>query len=211
MRTLGYVIGSVLRVLIVVVVILAVAWFLWNFILVPGWDIIQAVAANWQNGAKALVPTPTPYVPPVAPTAPAPTSVPPYVPPPAPQPTPAAGPAPATTPSYGLPPQPYVPHPSSYQETGHTGSDAEKTQNWNIPVLAGTVLVYGGYTVNGESGGAYGAIAGPTTATITVTDGFYSVVTTEWSQQEYCFRLSQAIQYGWAHAHLHPLSGWSCK
>ena len=112
-----------------------------------------------------------------------------------------------TAPGYGLPPQPYIPHPSSYQETG-TGAH---TQTWTVQVLDGTTLVYGGFTVDAETNGVYGAIQGPSTVTLTVTDGFYSVVKNEWAQQEYCFRLSQAVQYGWAHTHLHPLSGWSCK
>ena len=121
-----------------------------------------------------------------------------------------AGPS-ASTDGYGLQPQPYIPHPSLYLETGHTGTDEQKTQTWTLGVLDGSTLVYGGYRVNGVDGGVYGAISGPTTVTITVTDGFVSIVTNNWAQQEYCFRLSQAIQYGWAHAHLHPLQGWSCQ
>lgn len=112
---------------------------------------------------------------------------------------------------YGLVPQPYVPHPSSYQETGHTGSDLDKTITWNLQVLPNTILVIGGYRVDGIGGGVYKAIAGPATVTTTVTDGFYSIVASEWGQNEYCFRLGEAIRYGWAHAHLSPLSGWSCQ
>jgi len=119
-----------------------------------------------------------------------------------------AGPS-ASTDGYGLQPQPYIPHPSLYLETGHTGTDEQKTQTWTLGVLDGSTLVYGGYRVNGVDGGVYGAISGPTTVTITVTDGFVSIVTNNWAQQEYCFRLSQAIQYGWAHAHLFPLPGWT--
>jgi hypothetical protein len=112
---------------------------------------------------------------------------------------------------YGLVPQPYVPHPSSYQETGHTGSDSDKTITWTLQVLPNTVLIIGGYRVDGVDGGVYKAIAGPATVTTTVTDGFYSIVASEWGQNEYCFRLGEAIRYGWAHAHLSPLSGWSCQ
>jgi len=156
---------------------------------------------------------PPPAVPTLAPTAVVPATAAPVVPPPAPvQPTPAsANPPIVATPGYGLLPQPYVPHPSQYSETGHTGSDIEKTQNWSITVAAGTTLVYGGFRVNGEDGGVYGAIVGPTVANITVTDGFYSIVTNEWAQKEYCFRLGEAIRYNWAHAHVHPISGWSCQ
>jgi len=123
---------------------------------------------------------------------------------------PATSVAPNTT-EYGLPPQPYIPHPSLYLETGHTGTDEQKTQTWTLGVLDGSTLVYGGYRVNNIDGGVYGAISGPTTVTITVTDGFVSIVTNNWAQQEYCFRLSQAIQYRWPHDHLHPLQGWSCQ
>jgi len=128
-------------------------------------------------------------------------------------PTAPAGPS-ASTDGYGLQPQPYTPHPSSYQETGTCPKNVpctDNTQTWNISVLDGTTLVYGGFTVGNESNGVYGAIQGPSTVTITVTDGFYSVVKNEWAQQEYCFRLLQVIRYGWAHAHLHPLQGWSCQ
>lgn len=118
-----------------------------------------------------------------------------------------APPSSNVAPSYDLPPQAYVPHPSSYQETGV----GEKTKTWTIPVLAGTTLVYGGYTVGNETGGVYGAMQGPTTVTLTVTDGFYSVVTSQWGQNEYCFRLGEAVKYGWARANLHPLAGWTCK
>ncbi len=118
--------------------------------------------------------------------------------------------APSTV-DYGLVPQPYVPHPSSYQETGHTGSDSDKTITWTLQVLPNTVLIIGGYRVDGVSGGVYKAIAGPATVTTTVTDGFYSIVASEWGQNEYCFRLGEAIRYGWAHAHLYPLQNWSCQ
>ena len=119
------------------------------------------------------------------------------------------GPAAAdgTSPDYGLPPQPYVPHPSSYQETGVVG----EPKTWTINVLEGTTLVYGGFSVNDETDGVYGAIAGPTTVSLTVTDGFYSIVLSEWAKEEYCFRLGEAIKYGWAYANLHPLDGWSCS
>lgn len=129
---------------------------------------------------------------------------------PAPQQSKLSGPS-ASTDGYGLQPQPYIPHPSLYLETGHTGTDEQKTKTWTLNVLDGATLVYGGYRVDGVNGGVYGAIQGPTTVTITVTDGFVSIVTNDWAQQEYCFRLGQALQYGWAHAYLHPLTGWTCQ
>lgn len=116
-----------------------------------------------------------------------------------------------STDGYGLQPQPYVPHPSLYLETGHTGTDEQKTQTWTLDVLPGSTLVYGGYRVDGVNGGVYGANQGPQTVTITVTDGFVSIVTNEWAQQEYCFRVGEAEKYGWAYAHLNPLQGWSCQ
>jgi hypothetical protein len=106
---------------------------------------------------------------------------------------------------YGLPPQPYISHPSFYQETG-----VGQTRTWTISVLDGATLIYGGFTVGNESNGVYGAIKGPKNVTITISDGFISIVTNNWANQEYCFRLSQAKQYGWAHSHLHPLPGWTC-
>jgi hypothetical protein len=161
-------------------------------ILVP--VLLAGIFFPGRSSANSLTPMPTPTVMPTeTPTTTAP-----------------AGPS-ASTDGYGLQPQPYIPHPSLYLETGHTGTDEQKTQTWTLGVLDGSTLVYGGYRVDGVKGGVYGAISGPTTVTITVTDGFVSIVTNNWAQQEYCFRLSQAIQYGWAHDHLHPLQGWSCQ
>lgn len=111
------------------------------------------------------------------------------------------------SPDYGLPPQPYVPHPSSYQESGVVG----EPKTWTINVLEGTTLVYGGFTVNDETDGVYGAVAGPSTVILTVIDGFYSVVKNEWAEQEYCFRVGEAEKYGWAMTNLHPLDGWTCS
>lgn len=170
--------------------------------------VMVLTACGWTSPTVPRSALPTQ---PAAPAAPTPTPAAPYAPTPMPeQPaapaTTAAGQAAPAQPQFGVvEPQPYVPHPSSYQETGTRG-----TITWTINVPAGTILVYGGFSVNNETNGVYGAIAGPTTVTLMVTDGFYSVVKAEWARQEYCFRLGEATQYGWAHTHLHPLPGWSC-
>ncbi len=69
MRTLGYVLGAIVRILVGVIVIVVVAWAIWNLLLVPAYYVGQSIAASWQNQAKVLVPPPAPYVPPAAPPA----------------------------------------------------------------------------------------------------------------------------------------------
>lgn len=158
------------------------------------WLVIQTTNTNLSTSIPVPTPTPTANTgQPAAPVVPTP-----------------AGPS-TSTDGYGLQPQPYIPHPSLYQETGHTGTDEQKTQTWTLNILDRSTLVYGGYRVDGVNGGVYGAIQGPKIVTITVTDGFISIVTNDWAQQEYCFRVGEAEKYGWAHAYLNPLSDWSCK
>ena len=104
---------------------------------------------------------------------------------------------------YNLPPQPYIPHPSLYLETG-----IRQTKVWQIELLPNTVAIIGGYEVDGLSGGVYKVLNGPGLIETTVTDGFVSVVQAEWGKEEFCFRIKQAEQFGWAHAHLFPLPEW---
>ncbi len=105
---------------------------------------------------------------------------------------------------YGQPPQAYVPHPSFYDETGVSN----RLFNWSIPVDADKVLIVGGYTVGGISKGVYKAFAGNQTVNVSVTDGFASVIKGEWGNQEWCFRIAQANQYGWLHQTEQPLTNW---
>lgn len=92
----------------------------------------------------------------------------------------------------------------AYYETGR-----DKTQTWNLRLPAGTTLVYGGYAVDGFSGGIYGAIAGPADITLTIRDGFAVLVPEERGREEYCFRIEQARQHAWAMGTQRPLSKWA--
>ena len=93
--------------------------------------------------------------------------------------------------------QNYVPHPRRYEETGIEG-----TKTWkNIVVNDDEYLVVGGLTVDGTNDGVYRGY-GPGTYTITVTNGFISVVDDSWGDEEFDFRVGQAVEYGWAHAHV---------
>lgn len=111
----------------------------------------------------------------------------------------------SVNPLYGQPPQPYIPHPSFYQETG-----IQKTRTWSVPVDSDKVMIVGGYTVDGQGGGVYKAYTGGQTVNVTITDGFVSVVLAKWGNNEWCFRIAQAVQYGWAHGTELPLAGWVC-
>jgi hypothetical protein len=121
---------------------------------------------------------------------------------------------------YNLPPQPQIGHPSLYLETGVpcqntpqgvTCTDVEEhTRHWVIQLLPGTVAVIGGFTVDGVTNGVYKAQVGPGTLDTTVTDGFIAITRAEWANAEFCFRIAQAVQFGWAHAHVEPLAGWTC-
>lgn len=109
--------------------------------------------------------------------------------------------------NYAASPQPMVGHPSFYQETGVNSQQ----MCWEVALKEGFVLIIGGFAVDGQSGGIYRAIAGPGTVTTRVTDGFIAIVTREWGEREFCFRLSQAVQYGWARGSVSSLSGWTCS
>lgn len=111
---------------------------------------------------------------------------------------------PVGQPDYGQPPQPYIGHPSWYQETG-----IGQTKNWTIPVEADNVLVVGGFKVDGRDGGVYKAWFGGQTVTVSVTDGFALVIAKEWARDEFCFRVNQAKEFGWAHKYVEPLPGWT--
>ena len=104
-------------------------------------------------------------------------------------------------------PQPYVPHPSLYVETGTKGKTT-----WLIDIPADSILVVGGLEVDGVGGGVYRAYSGGQEVTVTVKDGFASVVISEWGRNEFCFRLGQAVEYDWKHNTVQPLPEWeSCN
>ena len=122
---------------------------------------------------------------------------------------------------YGLNPQPYVSHPQQYIETGVPCANQptapgltcedndDHTRHWSIQLRDGSVAVIGGFTVDGVSGGVYKAVGPGGTVDTTVTDGFISIVENIWGNQEFCFRVQQAVQYGWAHNTVLPLPGWT--
>jgi len=100
-------------------------------------------------------------------------------------------------------PQPQIGHPSLYVETGTEG-----TKTWTLKASDDEVIVVGGWAINETDGGVYRAIAGPSEVEVTVTDGFGLVIVSEWAQKEFCFRLNQARQFGWAHRTIEPLAEW---
>lgn len=128
---------------------------------------------------------------------------------------------PTSSAPYNLPPQPQIGHPSLYLETGvpcvnvngsMTCSDVDAyTKTYKIEILPDAVAIVGGFKVDGVDGGVYKAQAGPGTLQTTVTDGFVAITKKDWGQGEWCFRLGQAVQYKWAHAHESPLAGWTCN
>ncbi len=109
---------------------------------------------------------------------------------------------------YDLQPQPYVAHPSMYLETGkwdpESGTDAPQ-KTWRIKLIPGTAAVVGGFTVDNVAGGVYKTYTSD--FSVTVKDGFVSVVKSEWLKDEYDFRVGEAVKYSWAHAHLYPPTG----
>lgn len=114
---------------------------------------------------------------------------------------------------YNIPPQPQIGHPSIYIETGipdPVSGTSGHTKRWIIDVLQGTVAIIGGFTVDGVTDGVYKAVAGPARLDTTVTDGFLAITKSEWGNSEWCFRIGQAVQYGWDHQHESPMSGWNC-
>ena len=91
----------------------------------------------------------------------------------------------------------------SYDDTG-----VGKTREWTIKVNPDQVLIVGGYGLNGVSRGVYRAYPGGT-ATIRVFDGFYSLVSAGNANEQWCFRIGQAEDFGWAHQIEEPLVGWT--
>jgi hypothetical protein len=69
---------------------------------------------------------------------------------------------------------------------------------------AASVAIIGGYAVDRESAGVYEAQVGPGRLHVTVQDGFIAVVNSTSAQKQWCDRLDQAKQSGWAMAHQHP-------
>lgn len=115
-----------------------------------------------------------------------------------------ATPTPVQGQAFGQPPQRQRPHPSSYNETGTVG-----TITWALNVPSDKVLIVGGFCVDGICDGVYRGFRGGQTVTITVADGFYAITQDEWGQQEFCFRLSEAREFGWAHNTVQPLPEWA--
>lgn len=105
--------------------------------------------------------------------------------------------------TFGIDPQPQVAHPSFYAETG-----IKSTKTWELDVPEDSVLIAGGVVVNGVTGGVYRAWPGDQEVIVAVTNGFVLVVEEPWAEAEFCFRLSQAEQFGWAHAHEEMLPAW---
>ena len=102
------------------------------------------------------------------------------------------------------PPQPQLRHPTQYLETG-----VGNAKSWTFQLGADEVLIVGGFAVDGVDGGVYKAWQGSQEVTVSVTDGFALVIADEWARDEFCFRVGQAVQYGWAHKYVEPLTGWS--
>lgn len=117
----------------------------------------------------------------------------------------AAAPAPQVAPtpvkeSPGPPPPQLEP---SYRETGKG-----QTHVWTLAIGADKALIVGGYRVDGRGPGVYKAYQGGQTVTVTVTDGFATIVEAGFASQQFCFRVGQARQYGWDHSIVEPLPGW---
>lgn len=91
-----------------------------------------------------------------------------------------------------------------YLPTGISGHNV-----WTIKIPVNGVLIVGGVTVNGVSGGVYQAWSGGQTVTIDVTNGFALVTLDRWANWEFCFRVEQAVQYEWAHGTVEGLPAWT--
>jgi hypothetical protein len=90
-----------------------------------------------------------------------------------------------------------------YLATGITGKN-----EWTIEFPSNAVLIVGGFEVNGTSNGVYQAFD-VSPQKVAITDGFALVTLDKWANWEFCFRVYQAEQYGWAHETVTPLSGWT--
>ncbi|MFA7675833.1 MAG: hypothetical protein WCY28_00265, partial [Candidatus Shapirobacteria bacterium] len=96
-------------------------------------------------------------------------------------------------------PQTQIGHPSIYVETHVSGNPIKYV--FDIPQEY--VGIVGGYNVDGVDKGVYKAF-GPGHYEIVVTDGFGLITNDNWAQAEFEFRIQQAIDYKWAHAHIIP-------
>lgn len=125
--------------------------------------------------------------------------------PPTSEPTPTATlpPTEEVPPNQSQPPQTQERHPSLYVETG-----VGQTRVWRFSLAEGEVLIIGGWKVDDQEQGVYQAVAGPAEISVSVTDGFAIVVAKQWAHQEFCFRVKQAKEYGWAHEHVRGLPDW---
>lgn len=110
-------------------------------------------------------------------------------------------------------PQPQIRHASLYLETGVPDPYSEDVNNhtklWNFRVVDGMTAIVGGFTVDGTSDGVYRAIQGPGRVNTKVTDGFVEVIRSDWANAQFCERVRQAKNEGWAHQHIRPLDGWT--
>lgn len=169
-----------------------------------------ATATRMPTLTVAATPTATATVTPTVTATPTPTATATHVPTATPKPVAQAAPAPQAAPAGPEvePPPPSTP-PSlpptkpPYWETG-----VGLTAAWTIQVPTGSVLIVGGYRVGNQSNGVYRAYTGGQTITLTVTDGFATMVSAEAAPAEFCARVGQARQYGWAHSIVEPLPGW---
>ncbi len=94
---------------------------------------------------------------------------------------------------HGTYPQTQIGHPNFYVETG-----TDKTFKWTFQVKTGEVGIVGGNIVDGVGKGVYRAYP-VGTYTVTVTNGFVLTTITEWSYNEFWFRVGQAVKYKWDH------------
>lgn len=94
---------------------------------------------------------------------------------------------------HGTYPQTQIGHPNYYVETG-----TDKTFTWTFQVKTGEVGIVGGNIVDGIVDGVYRAYP-VGTHTVTVTNGFVLTTITQWSYNEFWFRVGQAVEYKWDH------------
>lgn len=84
-------------------------------------------------------------------------------------------------------------------------------------VPEGTALIFGAYEgtveVNGESyhygDGFYGVLIEGTEVSLKLRNGFALLISSENAQPEYCARIAQAINEGWAYTHIFRPSTWT--
>lgn len=153
---------------------------------VPYTAVVAAVVPT-ATVLATVQPTPAPTTPTVAPIA---------------TPAPTATPKPAIV---AVPAPPAAPAPE--RQYGETGK-GDRTQTWILTIPSGWVLIVGGYIVDGVLGGVYKAWDEGQKVTVTVTDGFYRIVPAAEGPGEFCTRLRQAREMGWAHSTAKPLPGW---